>query len=351
MRVAVTGATGNVGTSVLRALTDDPAIDEIVGIARRRPQLSVPKTTWVTADVVRDDLASAFAGADAVIHLAWLIQPSRDRTTTRAVNVDGSRRVFEAAAAAGVGTLVHASSVGAYSPGPKDRRVDESWPTGGIRTSFYSRDKSDVEAILDVFEAAHPEIRVVRLRPGLIFKGEAASGIRRLFAGPLLPTPLLRRRLIPIVPAMERLRFQGVHSFDIGEAYHLALTRDVRGAFNVAADPILDPAELGRLLDARPVSVPPRALRAAVTASWKLRLQPTPPGWLDLALGVPLMDITRARTELGWAPKHTSGEALLELIDAMRRGEGLDTAPLQAGGAGPLRLREFLTGVGARSRG
>ena len=150
---------------------------------------------------------------------------------------------------------------------------------------------------------------------------------------------------------MERLRFQALHSFDVGEAYHLALTRDVRGAFNVAAEPVLDPPELARLLDARPVSVAPRVLRTAVTASWKLRLQPTPPGWLDLALGVPLMDTTRAREELGWTPAGTSGEALLELIDAMRRGEGLDTAPLKAGGAGPLRVREFLTGVGARSRG
>ena len=351
MRVAVVGATGNVGTSLLRALGDDPSIDEIVGIARRRPQLSFPRTTWVCADIVTDDLVSVLRGADAVVHLAWLIQPSRDRATTRSVNVDGSRRVFEAAAAAGVGTIVYASSVGAYSPGPKDRHVDESWPTGGIPTSFYSRDKSDVEAILDGFEAAHPDIRVVRLRPGLIFKGEAASGIRRLFAGPLLPTPLLRRGLIPIVPEMERLRFQAVHSFDVGEAYHLALTRDVRGAFNVAAEPVLDPPELARLLDARPVPIAPRVLRTAVTAAWKLRLQPTPPGWLDLALGVPLMDTTRAREELGWTPARTAGEALLELIDAMRRGEGLDTAPLEAGNAGPLRVREFLTGVGARSRG
>jgi UDP-glucose 4-epimerase len=351
MRVAVVGATGNVGTSLLRALGDDPSIEEIVGIARRRPQLSFPRTTWVCADIVTDDLVSVFRGADAVVHLAWLIQPSRDRATTRSVNVDGSRRVFEAAAAAGVGTIVYASSVGAYSPGPKDRRVDESWPTGGIQTSFYSRDKSDVEAILDGFEAAHTDIRVVRLRPGLIFKGEAASGIRRLFAGPLLPTPLLRRRLIPIVPAMERLRFQALHSFDVGEAYHLALTREVRGAFNVAAEPVLDPPELARLLGARPVPVAPRVLRTAVTASWKLRLQPTPPGWLDIALGVPLMDTTRAREELGWTPKRTAGEALLELIDGMRRGEGLDTAPLEPGGAGPLRVREFLTGVGARSRG
>ncbi|MBW3607507.1 MAG: NAD-dependent epimerase/dehydratase family protein [Actinobacteria bacterium] len=351
MRVAVVGATGNFGTSLLRALGDDGSIEEIVGIARRRPQLSFPRTTWLCADIVTDDLVGAFRNVDAVVHLAWLIQPSRDRRVTRSVNVDGSRRVFEAAAAAGVGAIVYASSVGAYSPGPKDRHVDESWPTDGIPTSFYSRDKSDVEAILDGFEAAHPDIRVVRLRPGLIFKGEAASGIRRLFAGPLLPTALLRRRLIPIVPAIDRLRFQAVHSFDVGEAYHLALTRDVRGAFNVAAEPVLDPPELARLLEARPVAVPPRALRMAVDAAWKLRLQPTPPGWLDLALGVPLMDTTRAREELGWTPAHTAGEALLELIDGMRRGEGLDTAPLEPGGAGLLRVREFLTGVGARSRG
>ena len=153
------------------------------------------------------------------------------------------------------------------------------------------------------------------------------------------------------MPSLERLRFQAVHSFDIGEAYRLALTRDVRGAFNVAADPVLDPPELARLLEARPVRVPQRALRAAVDVAWKLRLQPTPPGWLDLALGVPIMDTTRAREELGWTPTRTAGEALLELIDAMRRGEGLETAPLQPGGAGPLRVREFLTGVGARSRG
>ena len=190
----------------------------------------------------------------------------------------------------------------------------------------------------------------MRLRPGLIFKGDAASGIRRLFAGPLLPTTLLRRRLIPIVPAIDRLRFQAVHSHDIGEAYRLAVLSDVRGPFNVASEPVLDPPELARLLGARPVKVPVKPLRVAVDLAWKLRLQPTPSGWLDLALGVPLMDITRAREELGWAPTRTSGEALLELIEAMRRGDGMATPPLAPGSAGPLRIREFLSGVGARSR-
>jgi UDP-glucose 4-epimerase len=350
MRVVVTGATGNVGTSLLQALTQDPAIDEIVGLARRRPELELPRTRWVRADVAVDDLSCYLRGADCVVHLAWLIQPSRDRATTRAVNVEGSRRVFEAAAAAGVPSLVYASSIGAYSPGPKDRRVDESWPTGGIPTSFYSRDKAEVERILDGFEAAHPDMRVVRLRPGLIFKSQAASGIRRLFVGPLLPSALLRRRLIPIVPALERLRFQGVHSDDVGDAYRLAITSDVRGPFNIAAEPVLDPAELGRLLGARPLPVSERALRGAVQISWKLRLQPSPPGWLDMALGVPLMDVSRARRELGWSATHGAGDALLELLDGMRRGDGMRTAPLAPGGDGPLRLRELLTGIGGRSR-
>jgi UDP-glucose 4-epimerase len=350
MRIVITGATGNAGTSLLRALTNQPDEHEIIGLARRRPALELPRTRWVTADVVTDDLAEHFRGADCVVHLAWLIQPSRDRSTTRAVNVEGSRRVFEASAAAGVPNLVYASSVGAYSPGPKDRAVDESWPTDGIRTSFYSRDKSDVERILDGFEAEHPDTRVVRLRPGLIFKAQAASGIRRLFAGPLLPSALLHRRLIPIVPAMDRLRFQAVHSFDIGEAYRQAIVRDVHGAFNIAAEPVLDPPELGRLLDARPVPVSARLVRAAAHASWKLRLQPTPPGWLDIALQVPIMDTARARDELDWAPTRSAGEALLELLEGMRLGDGIDTPPLAPGGDGPLRLRELLTGIGGRSR-
>ena len=234
MRVVVVGATGNVGTSVLRALANEPAVDSVLGLARRLPEGGFAKTDFARADVVSDDLVPHFSGADAVVHLAWAIQPSRDLATLRRINVDGSRRVFRAAGDAGVGALVYASSVGAYSRGPKDRLVDESWPTDGISSSFYGRHKAETERLLDRFEADHPEVRTVRLRPGLIFKREAAEGIRRLFAGPLLPTPLLRPGRIPVVPDIPGLRFQAVHSLDVGDAYRLAVVGDARGAFNVA---------------------------------------------------------------------------------------------------------------------
>ena len=347
MRVVVTGATGNVGTSVLRALERDDSVSEVIGIARRRPRMQLPKVTWLECDIAHADLRPHLAGADALVHLAWLIQPSRDERITHAVNVQGSERVFAAAADAGVGAIVYASSVGAYSTGPKDRAVDESWPTEGIPTSFYARHKAAVERILDAFEAAHPEVRVVRLRPGLIFQREAASEIRRLFAGPLLPSPLLRRGLVPVIPRMPRLRFQAVHSHDVGEAYRLAVvTESARGAFNLAASPVLDAEVLARALGARTVPVPPRVLRVLADVTWRARLQPTPPGWLDMALAVPIMDTTRAAEHLGWRPAHSSVDAFLELFDGMRDRAGYGTPPLDPDAGGPLRVRELLTGVG-----
>jgi UDP-glucose 4-epimerase len=350
MRIVVTGATGNVGTSVVRSLGTDERVDEIIGLSRRVPDSTPPKTTWVRADVVRDELQPLFAGADAVIHLAWAIQPSHDPDALRAINVEGSRRVFAAAAAAGAGALVHASSVGVYSPGPKDRRVDESWPRDGVRTSFYARHKAEAEAILDDVERAAPQLRVVRLRPGLIFKREAAQEIRRYFIGPLLPSPLVRRGLIPVIPDLPRLAFQAVHADDVAEAYRLAaLSPDARGAYNIAAEPVLDVPTLSRLLGARPVPVPVPLARLVVDLTWRARLQPTPAGWLDMALGVPALDVTRAREQLRWGPVRDATEALLELIDGLRHAQGDDTPPLAADAGGPLRVRELLSGVGRRN--
>ncbi|HEV2062658.1 MAG TPA: NAD-dependent epimerase/dehydratase family protein [Solirubrobacteraceae bacterium] len=351
MRIVVVGATGNHGTSLCRRLSSDPNVDSVLGVARRRPELSLPKVSWAQADVTKDPLEPLFSGADAVVSLVWLIQPGRHESVTRSVNVDGSARVFAAAAAAEVPVLVYASSVGAYAAGPKDRAVDESWSTAGIPTSFYSRHKAAVERILDSFEASHPDMRVVRMRPGLCFKREAATQIRRLFVGPFLPRALMRRSLLPVLPVTSRLRFQAVHTDDLAEAYRLALTNDeARGAYNVAADPVLDGETLSAVLGARQVPVPATALRVGASASYHLRAQPTEPGWLDMGLGVPIMDTTRIRSELGWEPRVSAVDAFAELFDGIREGADLETPPLARATSGPARVREVLTGVGSTSR-
>lgn len=350
MRIVVIGATGNVGTALLRDLGAQHAVTSVVGVARRLPELELPKVTWRAADIVEDDLDAVLAGADAVVHLAWAIQPARDRRQTRTIDVDGSIRVFEAAARAGVGALVHASSVGAYSPGPHDRRVAESWPTDGVGSSYYSVDKVAAERALDRVEAANPRLRVVRLRPGIVLQRGAAEEIRRFFLGPFVPNRLIRPGLIPVVPAVRGVCFQVVHADDLAQAYRLAiLAPEARGAYNVATEGPVDLRTIAGRLRALPVPVPAGVARAAAALTWRARLQPTEPSWLDLGLHLPLMDTTRIREELGWRPARTAVEALDALLEGLHDGAGDATPPLAAGSGAPGRAQEVATGLGARA--
>jgi nucleoside-diphosphate-sugar epimerase len=349
MRIAIVGATGNVGTSLIEALGQDAEVTSVLGLARRVPAWQPAKTEWAAADVVDDDLVEHFRGADAVVHLAWLFQPTHQPTTTWRANVIGSGRVFQAVAEADVSVLVYASSVGAYSPGPKDKPVTEEWPTHGWPTAGYTREKAYVERLLDGFEHEHGDVRVVRFRPGFMFKRQSAAQQRRLFAGPLLPHLLVRSGLVPVLPDTPGLRLQALHSSDAGQAFRLALTRPVRGAINLAAEPVIDPSRLAELFDARTAHVPAALLRSAVATAWHLHLVPASPHLLDAVLRLPLMDTTRAHTELGWTPQHSAVEAVAEFLTGLRENAGMQTPPLDTHSGGPARSREFLSGVGQRA--
>ncbi|MGW6691127.1 NAD-dependent epimerase/dehydratase family protein [Streptomyces sp. NPDC054961] len=338
LRVVVVGATGNVGTSVVQACADSPAVASVLGLARRIPPWTPAKTTWAAADIGPDgsDLVRLFAGADAVVHLAWMFQPTHDPAQTWQTNVLGSLRVFEAVAAAGVPALVHASSVGAYSPGPQetpgaaDRAVDESWPTHGWPQAAYTREKAYLERVLDAFEPSHPDVRVVRMRPAFLFKRTSASEQRRIFAGRLLPGRLVRPGLIPGVPDLPGLRFQALHTDDAAAAYLAAVIRRVRGPFNLAADRPLDAEALAGLLHARRFAVPTASVRTALAAAWRLHLVPASPDLFDAVLRLPLMDCARARTALAWEPRHTAVQAVEEFLEGLRDGAGMATVPLAA---------------------
>lgn len=342
MRIVVTGATGNVGSQLVPQLLAEPAVTSVVGLARRLPAEPDPRVEWHAADVAEDDLAPLFAGVDVVVHLAWLLIPAHDLDEMRRVNLTGTRRVLDAVAKAGVPAFVHASSVGAYSPGPKDPRVDESHPTQGISSSPYSRHKATAERMLDAFETEHPERRVVRMRPGVVLQAAAASELARYFLGPFVPQTLVRPALLPLIPDVDRLALQVVHAADMASAYVLACVQPVTGAFNIATEPVLDPTTLAAILGARKLPVPAPVVRALVDVTWRLHLQPTDPGWVDLGRLSPLLDTTRARTVLGWKPTHDAAQALLETLEGMGAGTGGGSPVMRPRATGPARLLEVV---------
>ncbi len=322
MRIVITGASGNVGTALLRRLAG--GAHQLVGMSRRRMPPTVPPYSgaeWVCADIGRPDagprLRSAFADADAVVHLAWLIQPTRDRQVMRRANQDGTAAVAEAAVAAGVRHLVHQSSIGAYAPG-HGMTVDESWPVTGIASSTYSVDKAAAERIVTAVEE---QLVVSRLRPALIFQDAAASEVARYFLGRLVPTALVRRSVLRFAPLPDALAFQVVHADDVAAAIDLVLSMRAAGAFNLAAAPVIDRAAFRETFGAVGPPAPPWVLRALASLTWHARLQPTEPGWLDLAAQVPRLDTTRLQ-QLGWTPTRDAREVLGGFVDAMSRGAG-----------------------------
>lgn len=334
MRIVVTGATGNVGTSVLRKLRADPAVRQLVGVARRRPPAAPPKTTWLAADVARADLAPVFEGAGAVVHLAWAHRPARDEGARWATNVTGTTRVLDAVARARVPVVVVVSAAAAYAPS-RHGAVTEAAPVGGVPTSAFSRHKAAVEVVLDHFEAHHPGIRVVRLRPAAALKREAARSLRETLLAPLFP--LGRGGRVPVLADIRAVRLQAVHAFDVADAVRLAILRDdARGAYNLAAPPLLDARAVRAAVGARTIRLPRGAARGALDAGFRLGAHPIEPGWLDLAVVGALVDPARARAELGWQPAFAATAALQEVLDGLAAGPravapALETPVLEAG--------------------
>ena len=334
MRIVITGASGNIGTALLRRLHEGAEPHEVVGVCRRPPAGGPPYegVEWVSADLADVDamakLAPLMVGADAVVHLAWGFQPSRDVDYLRRLDVGGSAAVLEAARKAGVDHLVHMSSLGAYSPRADDVPVDESWPTGGIGSLAYSIHKVNVERALDAHERAHPSGPLVtRLRPGVVMQRDAGSALLRYAVPALVPAVALR--YLPVLPVDRSLSFQCVHADDVADALVRVLERRPGGAFNLVADPPITRDVLAEALGAKPLHLDRRVLRAAVGLGWRTRLQSLDPGWIDLAFAVPLMDAGRAHRELGWQPQVDARDALAEAIGGMADAASAPSAVLR----------------------
>jgi len=327
MHIVVTGATGNVGTSVLEALANEARVRSITAIARRAPALKVAKTFFVRADVAEESLGPLFEGADAVIHLAWQFQPEKRAEELWSTNVLGSRRVFDAVRQARVPKLVHASSFSAYAPRQGSTPVDESFATTGISTSVYSRHKAEVERRLDEFERKNPRISVVRLRPCLTLKRAAASQILRRFAGPLFPRAAFAQVAQNVARQLANTGAQVAHTSDVANAYRLAVFSDARGAFNVAPR---EGRNVRSFLDAP--SVPASAMLKAATLASRFGLHRADPDFMELSMQGPLLDDTRARNELGYAARYQADEVVAEVLVGLRDEAGLHTPPLRATG-------------------
>jgi len=330
LTVAVTGPTGTFGHGLIPLLQADPQVAAITGIARRpfHPAANGwTKMTYRESDVrERAALEAAFAGADAVVHLAFNLTGRADRATLRAINVEGTMNAFTAAAVAGARRFVYASSVAAYgfaSDNPVG--MTEDWPTRPAEHLFYAQEKAEIERLLHDAAPAHPELALYLVRPPIVL-GPHAIGAKTFLPAPLEP---LARRIaglalrtpvaLPVLVAPLALQF--IHEQDVGEALRLCvLGAGPPGAYNIAGDGQLTAVDVARELGLRAIAVPQAPVQAAARVLAALPFAPPAFGWTEAFASPAIMDSAKARRELGWRPRWTGLEALRETLAAQRDG-------------------------------
>ena len=320
LTVAVTGPTGTFGNGLVPLLQADDRVTRIVGIARR--PFDPAERGWTKMEYRRGDvrdpaaLEEAFAGADVVVHLAFLITGNASRETTRAINVDGTLNVFRAAAAAGARRFVYASSVAAYGWHPDNPEpIREDWPVRPAARLFYAQEKAELEQLLGAESATAPGLALYLLRPPIVL-GPNAVGAKDVLPGPLAP---LGRRLfgrprrLPVtVPVITpELRLQVVHEEDVGRALQLCVVAaGPPGAYNIAGDGVLTAADVAREFGALPIPVPAAPAQLAARTVARLPFLPPVAEWVEAASRPVIMDTAKAKQQLGWRPRYTGREAL-----------------------------------------
>ena len=326
LTIAVTGPTGAIGRSVIRALEADDRVDRILGMARRPFEpaaLGWRKTEYRQGDVVdRDAVAKFVADADVVVHLAFAIVGGREES--RKINLGGTRNVFEATVAADrPRRLVYTSSLAAYgyyaeNPVP----LTEDIPARGSPEHYYSAQKAECEALLAELTAGH-DIEVYVLRPCIVVGPDSTLVISNLRFEPAmewLPRPA--RKLLGWVPGLRPVLpdpgvpIQFVHEADVGAAvFAAAVGAGPPGAYNLAGDGEVSMTDVARAMGEYAVPIPHLLVGVAARLVSAFPWLPPEAEWVHAARHPMLMDTTRARCNLGWAPQYTTRQAL----DSMAR--------------------------------
>ncbi len=322
LTVAVTGPTGTFGFGLLPLLEADDRVARVVGVARR--PFDPADHGWSKMEYRRGDvrdpavLEEAFAGADVVVHLAFLITGTSSREVTRAVNVDGTLNVLRAAAAVGAQRFVYASSVAAYGfHADNPVGLTEEWPTRPAARLFYAQEKAELEHLLAVEAATLPDLGLYLLRPPIVLGPHAVGG--KELPGPLTAlgraaAGVLDRLPVPLPVPAPAIPVQLIHEDDVGRALQLCVVgAGPPGAYNIAGEGVVTGADVARELGLTPLSVP-AGLTHRVARGLAALPSPAfvPPvlDWVEAGAQPSIMDTTKAREVLGWAPQVTAQEAL-----------------------------------------
>ena len=305
LTVAVTGASGYVGTRLLERLYEDASVARVLGFDLRPPEVSHPKLVFDAVDVRSPGLEARLAGVDCLVHLAFIMDPISDETLMRDVNVNGTQAAFKAAGKAGVRRIVYTSSATVYGAHPdNDVPLTEESPLRANLDFSYPAHKLEVEYVAREIREEFPDLSMTMFRPAIVFGPRADNAWSHILEMPFL-----------LGVAGYSPPLQLVHEEDIARALQWAATGDVTGTFNLAASGWLDAEEALAIVGRRPRYLPEPLAFALAERMWKLGLAEAPSGFLHYAMH-PWVVSTDKLAAAGFVPEHTNEETLRQTVAA-----------------------------------
>lgn len=303
MRHLVTGGAGYIGSRLVERLIAADLTERIVIADVRPPRAFRPKTEWAELDV-RDAAAVrelvARERPDALIHLAFVLNPIKDEQLMYDIDVNGTHNVLEAASHAGVEHVLVTSSTTAYGAFPDNPvPITEDWPVRGVAAFEYARDKTESDRLCQLWALEHPDRTMTIVRPCIVFGPNVDNYLVRIWTdSPFQPD---------LGGNLEQL-MQFVHEDDLVEAIAGLLDGRHAGAFNVTGDGTMTMRETVELIGAKVRRVPLGLAKRLSAITWKLGASETPPGQLEFAMNPWVCSNEKVKETLGWRPRYTSRE-------------------------------------------
>jgi UDP-glucose 4-epimerase len=323
MRYVVTGGSGYIGSRLIERLVERDDTERVVIADIRPPRSFRPKVEFSKLDVrdgagVRELLARE--RPDAVVHLAFVLNPMHDENTMYEIDVGGTHNVLEAASAAGVGQMLVTSSATAYGAFPDNPvPIDEDQPVRGVPDFEYARDKTESDRLCQLWALRHPDRVMTIVRPCIVFGPNVDNYIVRAWT----KQPFFADIGGSDVPV------QFVHEDDVVEALIRLLEGRHGGAFNLAGDGMMTWGEAADLIGTPRRKLPRKLFWRFANVMWKLRAAESPPGNLHFILHPWVVATDRLKDATGWSPRYDSRTTFEITMRAHGKLPPSDDAPVE----------------------
>jgi UDP-glucose 4-epimerase len=302
--ILITGAAGYLGHQLGNRLSTDFQVTGIDLQARddlQFPVLAMDIRDPALAELLRERQITH------VVHLASVLQASKDRARDYDIDVNGTRNVLDACLAAGVGHLTVTSSGAAYGYyADNPAWIDEQDALRGNREFAYSDHKRLVEELLARYRREHPELTQLIFRPGTILGASTRNQITGIF---------LRPKVLAIRGSDSPFVF--IWDQDVIGALELGLREDRSGIFNMAGDGAMRIDQIAARLGKPLLRLPAWLVRAGLFVAQQLG-KPVSPAQVDFLRYRPVLSNRRLKEEFGYIPQKTTAEVFDYFIEQAR---------------------------------